>query len=107
LSVVGPAIFHMFWGLIRIAPEKRDLTAIETSKTNTTNAMKTLDAQLAKTAYVAGDAFSMGDIPVGVMAYRFRLLVPDRPSLPNLERWFALIEKRKAFQDHVGSVPLS
>src|ERR1700675_1350434 len=45
LSVVGPAILHAFWGLIRTAPEKRDMAAIKTSKEKTTDAMKMLDAQ--------------------------------------------------------------
>jgi hypothetical protein len=27
--------------------------------------------------------------------------------MPNLERWYAVIAKRKAFHDHVGSVPLT
>jgi glutathione S-transferase len=107
LSVVAPAITPAFWGLIRTPPEKRDKAAIKASQDKTTDAMKMLDAQLAKTAYVAGPAFSYGDIPVGVMAYRFRVLVPDRPPLANLERWFGLISKRKAFHDHVGSIPLS
>ncbi len=106
LSVLGPAITPAFWGLIRTPPEQRDPAAIAASQAKTTDAMQILDAALAKSAYVAGDAFSMGDIPVGVMAYRFRQLVPDRPSLPNLERWYAAIEKRKAFQDHVSSIKL-
>ena len=71
LSVLGPAIHSAFWGLVRTPPEKRDLAAIETSKAKTTAAIKMLDAQLGRTAYVAGDAFSMGDIPVGVFSYRF------------------------------------
>ena len=107
LSVGAPAITPAFWGLIRTPPEKRDKAAIKASQDKTTDAMKMLDAQLAKTAYVAGPAFSYGDIPVGVMAYRFRVLIPDRPPLANLERWFGLISKRKAFHDHVGSIPLS
>ena len=107
LSVVGPAIFHAFWGLIRTPPEKRDMTAITTSKEKTTDAMKMLDAQLSRTQYVAGPSFSYGDIPVGIMCYRFVQLVPERPSMPNLDRWYELIYKRKAFQDHVASVPLS
>ena len=107
LSVVGPAITPAFWGLIRTAPEKRDMAAIKTAQDKTTAAMKILDAQLGKTPFVAGPAFSYGDIPVGVMVYRFRQLVPDRPALPNLERWFGLISKRKAFQDHIGSIPLT
>ncbi len=107
LSVVGPAIFHAFWGLIRTPAEKRDMAAIGESQRKTTEAMQMLDVQLGRTAYVAGDRFSMGDIPVGVMAYRFRQLCPERPDMPHLERWYAEIEKRQAFQDHVGSIPLS
>ena len=107
LSVVGPAIFHAFWGLIRTPVEKRDLAAIKTSQEKTTDTMVILDKQLAKTAYVAGPEFSYGDIPVGVMCYRYRQLVPGRPATPNLDRWYDAIAKRKAFQDHVGSIPLS
>ena len=107
LSVVGPAIFGAFWGLIRTPPEKRDAAAIAASQQKTTEAMKIFDANLSKRAYAAGDNFSMGDIPVGIMVYRFRQLVPDRPPLPNLERWYAQIEKRPGFRDHVAAVPLT
>ena len=107
LSVAGPAIFAAFWGLIRTPEDKRDLAAIAASQSKTTEAMKILDAQLGRTAYAAGEQFSMGDIPVGVMAYRFRELCPDRPELDNLERWYASLQKRKAFRDHVESIPLS
>jgi glutathione S-transferase len=107
LSVVAPAIHGAFWGLIRTPADKRDLAAIKTSQEKLTTAMQILDAQLGKTAYVAGPAFSYGDIPVGVMCYRYRQLVPGRPATPNLDRWYDAIAKRKAFQDHVGSIPLS
>jgi glutathione S-transferase len=109
LSVLGPAITPAFWGLIRTPPEQRDQTAIAASQAKTTEAMKILDAALAKVPYVAGTAFSMGDIPVGIMAYRFRQLVPDvpeRPPLPNFERWYKEIAKRPAFKEHVSSIPL-
>jgi glutathione S-transferase len=66
-----------------------------------------VDTRLAKAAYVAGDAFSYGDIPVGLMCYRFVQLVPERPSMPNLDRWYAAISGRKAFKDQVATVPLS
>ncbi len=107
ISVVLPAITVAFWGLIRTPPEKRDHAAIAASQAKSTEAMKILDANLSRNAYVAGDAFSMGDIPVGVFTYRFRQLVPERPSLPNLERWYASLERRPAFRDHVAAVPLT
>ena len=49
----------------------------------------------------------MGDIPVGVMAYRFRQLCPDRPTMPHLERWYASLQQRKAFKEQVEAIPLS
>ena len=107
LSVVGPAITPAFWGLIRTPEDKRDMAAIKTAQDKTVAAMKILDAQLGKTQFVAGDAFSYGDIPVGVMCYRYVQLVPDRPKTANLDRWYAAISGRKAFKDHVGSIPLS
>ncbi|HEY6026391.1 MAG TPA: glutathione S-transferase family protein [Pseudolabrys sp.] len=107
LSVAGPAITPAFWGLIRTPAEQRDMAAIKASQDKTTAAMQILDAQLAKTQYLVGDAFSYGDIPPGVMCYRFRHLVPDRPAMPHLDRWYTAIAARKAFHDHVGSIPLS
>jgi glutathione S-transferase len=107
LSVVAPAIHAAFWGLIRTPEDKRDMAAIAASQSKTTEVMKILDAQLGRTAYVAGKDFSMGDIPVGVMVYRFRQLCPDRPDMPHIERWYATLQQRKAFQDHVEAIPLS
>jgi glutathione S-transferase len=107
LSVCGPAITPVFWNLIRTPPEKRDHSAIEEGKKKSTVAFGMMDEQLGKTAYLGGDAFSYGDIPVGIMAYRYRQLVPDRPPLRNFERWYAAISSRQAFKDQVGSVPLS
>ena len=107
LSVLGPAITPCFWGLIRTAPEKRDYAAIEASKQKTTEAIAILDAELAKSTFVAGDAFSYGDIPSAVMANRYRQLVPERPAFPNFERWFAAITARQAFRDRVAAVALT
>jgi glutathione S-transferase len=107
LAVAGPAIFECFWGLIRAPPEKRNHAAIEESKKKTTAAVAMMDQQLAKTAYLAGGNFSYGDIPVGIIAYRYRQLVPERPPLPNFERWYGAISARQAFKDHVAAVPLT
>lgn len=106
LSVLGPAITPVFWHLIRLAPEKRDPAAIDAGKTKTNAAMKILDAQLQKNAFVAGDRFSYGDIPVGVMTYRYVKLMPDRPPLKALDRWYASLENRAAFREHVTAIPL-
>jgi glutathione S-transferase len=107
LTVAGPALTPVFWGLIRTPPEKRDAAAIEAGKVKSMAAMKILDAQLGKTAFVAGDTLSMGDIPVALVAYRFRRLVEERKGLDNFERWFAAIEQRPAFKEQVLAVPFA
>ena len=106
LSVAGPAIGPAFLGLVRTAPAQRDAAAIAASQQRTSEAMTIFDAALARRPYAAGAAFSMGDIPLGIMAYRFRQLVPERPALPNLERWYESIAARPAFIEHVSSIPL-
>lgn len=107
LTVVAPAIAAAFWGLIRTPVEKRDLAAIAASQAKTTEAMKILDTHLGRNQFVVGNGFSMGDIPVGVMTYRFYQLVPERPELRNLARWYAALQARAPFREHVESIPLT
>ena len=57
--------------------------AIAAGKIKTIAAMKMLDAPARQDrSIVAGDAFSYGDIPVGIMTYRFVQLIPERPPMP-------------------------
>jgi glutathione S-transferase len=107
LSVLAPAITPGFIGLIRTPPEKRNQAAIDESKRKTIAAFALLDAELDKHAYVAGDAFSYGDIPAAVMANRYRQIVPERPTLSNFERWYGAIAARPAFQREVAAVALA
>jgi glutathione S-transferase len=107
LSVMAPAITPVFWGLIRTPPEQRDAKAIATGKEKTIAAAKLMDAQLGKTQYLAGDDFSYGDIPVGIMIYRYMQLIPERPATPNLDRWYTAVSSRAAFKQQVAVVPLT
>ncbi len=106
LSVLGPAITPVFWGLVRTPPEKRDHAAVEAGKKKTADAVKMLDDRLGKAKYLAGDAFSYGDIPAAIMVRRYRDLVPERPKFDNVERWYAAIAARSAFAEHVTKIPL-
>jgi glutathione S-transferase len=107
LSVMGPAITPVFWQLIRTPADKRDPKLIALHRDKTIAAARIMDEQLGRTAYLAGDTFSYGDIPVGIMIYRYVRLMPDRPSTPNLDRWYAALEARPAFKTQVAAVPLT
>ena len=84
LTVCAPAIHPLFWGLIRTPPEKHDHAKIAEARDKTADALRMLDTQLGKTTFAAGDTFSMGDIPVGPITYRFRKLVPDRTGMGSI-----------------------
>ena len=107
LSVMAPAITPVFWNLIRTPPEKRDANVIATGKEKTIAAAKMMDEQLGRTKFLASDEFSYGDIPVGIMIYRYMQLIPERPATPNLDRWYAAISSRPAFKEQIAVVPLS
>jgi len=97
---------NVFWGLVRTPPEKRDMNAIEEARKKCAELLAIPDAALRGRQYLAGN-FSMGDIPVGLFAYRYRRLIPERPALPHADRWFSAIEQRAAFKQHVLSIPLT
>ncbi len=101
LTTLGPAIVPVFWGLIRYPEEKRDKAAIEASLQKTIKAWKIVDDQLAKNSYMAGDAFTIGDIPLGVWAYRWYKLPIERPDLKHLSAWYEGLCKREPYKTHI------
>lgn len=106
LAVAQPAILPVFMILLRTPPEKRDPKMVDDLKAKLTDVMKILDAQLARTEFVAGD-YSYGDIPVGIVAHRYMLFVPERPKMPGVERWYEALKQRPAFVKHVTDIALT
>jgi glutathione S-transferase len=101
------AMRDVFWGLIRTPPEKRDAKAIEEGRVASNKlAAEVLERQLEKKAYMTGDAFTMGDIPIGCEVQRWMRVPIERPKLPNVEAWFGRLRARVAYQKIVD-IPLS
>lgn len=101
-----PGMRDVFWQLIRTKPEDRDAAALERSIAASARAAAILDAHLATRPYMAGDDFTMGDIPVACHVNRWYLLPIDRPPLPNLERWWQRVRARPGAQT-VVKLPLT
>lgn len=100
-TTCGPAMTNMFWGLVRTPPEKRDPAAIEASRKATAEAMNILDKHLATSKYVAGDTFTMADIPLGCMAYRWLAFPVERPNQPHLVAWHDRLKQRPGYKKHL------
>lgn len=107
LTTAGSAITPLFMQLIRTAADKRDAKIIEDSRVKTGNVLKIFDAHLAKNDYAAGKRFTMGDIPLSIVVYRWYQFAVERPNLPALKAWYDRIAARPAFQEHVVSIGLT
>jgi glutathione S-transferase len=101
LSTMNPAIVPLFWGLVRTSEEKRDRAAIESALDRTAKAWKIVDDQLAKTNYLAGNDFTIGDIPLGVWAYRWFNLPIERHELKHLSAWYERLCQRQPYKTHI------
>jgi glutathione S-transferase len=100
-TTLWPSFRDAFWGLVRTPPEKRDQAAIAKSQQTTARRLEGLEVRLGKTRFVAGDAFTMGDIPAGVSVYRCLALGVDRSAFPNVGRWHDSLTERPAFREHI------
>ena len=90
----------VFWNLVRTPPEKRDMPLVESSRKLLAANFVIVDALLAKQDYMAGAVFSMGDIPMGVAAFRWYNMAIERPALKHLDAWYARLCARPAFKEH-------
>ena len=90
----------IFWTLVRTPPEKRNMAEVEEHRKKLASLFEVVDAWLAKRDYMAGQSFSVGDIPMGVAAFRWLNLPIERPSHPNLERWYQRLTERPAYREH-------
>ena len=101
------AMRDVFWGLIRTPPEKRDAKALEEGRVASNKlATEVLERSLQGKKYVGGDAFTMGDIPIGCEIQRWMRCPIVRPKLPNIEAWFERLRQRPAFRKNVD-IPLT
>jgi glutathione S-transferase len=102
LNSLNDAFTPMFHGLVREAPERRNHEKIEQSRANTQRHLAMLDRHLERSRFVAGEEFSVADIPAGIYAYRWYTFEGiARDSLPAFERWYGELQKRPPYRTYV------
>jgi len=98
-TTLNPAGREAFVQWVRTQPERRDAAAAARSVAATERLLAQLDAHLATRTYMAGDAFTIADLPIGCEVHRwFGLPAAEyrRPRWPNVERYFAMLRARPA-----------
>ena len=92
--------FPVFWQLVRTEEKDRDYTKIAEMAEQSSDILKVLDGHLVNHHFVAGNEFTFGDIPLGVLIHKYFVLDIERPSLPGIEAWYQRLSVRPAFKEH-------
>jgi glutathione S-transferase len=109
-TVLNRPMSAVFWGLVRTPPDKRDMGAIRQAIEDTAKAWRMIEAELARHPYIAGDGFTLCDIPWGVHAHRWfgmDYLGLERPEFPALRAWYVRLCERPAYRRHIVGCPIT
>ena len=96
-----PPLHTLVMELSRLREDLRTPGAAAKAGKRMATSLGLLDEHLATDAFLAGDGFSMADIPAGAAAHRWRILAQPGPPMPNLDAWLARLEEREGFRRHV------
>jgi glutathione S-transferase len=91
----------LFWGYYRTPDDQRNWPRLRKLIDSCAQHYRLLDRHLAHHPYLAGDNFTMADLPAGTTLYRYFGMDLDRPSLPNVEVWYRRLTTRPAYREHV------
>jgi len=83
-----------------------ELAAIQAKVAACARHFRLLDRIIGDRRYLCGDSLALADIPVGTSLYRYFQIEIERPSVPNVERWYRRLQEHPAYQEHV-MVPFS
>lgn len=102
LGTLAPAMFPLFWGLIRTPPAERDPKALAAAQAKLTELWRILDQELSSRPYVAGEELSLADIAMGNSIHRWLNFPIERAPLASLNAWHDRIAARPGFREHIA-----
>lgn len=91
----------IFWQVVRTPPERRDAESIARAVAEFERMLKIADAQLQKSAWLAGDDFTLADIQLGHLLYRYFDIEIDRNPPDRIVAYYEKLKQRPCFQEHV------
>jgi len=91
----------VFWGFFRTPAPQRNWPAIRAALARCEIHFGKLDRLLDGRPFLLGETLSLADMTAGTSLYRYFGLDIERPSLPQVERWYRTLQQRIGFRDHV------
>ena len=100
-SDISGAFFPLFQNKIKFSADEVNADQIAAGVTQCMRLYGQLDRHLEQQTYLAGDEFTMGDIPLGTITYRYMNLDIERIELPHVHAWYERLCERPAYRYHV------
>lgn len=101
LCKLQPDFIALFWGYYRTSPAVRNHQAITAAQQRCAQHFEQLERQLASRPYLAGDSFTMGDIPCAVCLYRYFNMGLEVDQPEHVLLWYQRLSRRNAFVNTV------
>ena len=101
VSVASLFTQPIFWQLVRTPAKDRDLPAIERAIRQFESKLAIAEQQLNRYPYLAGEHFSLADIQLGHLLYRYNQLAIGQQHFPALATYYHRLTQRPAYQRHV------
>ena len=101
LNVAGGFTAPVFWRVVRTPPRERDPAAIAAALQTLGRHLDVAEAQLARHPFLAGEHFTLADIPFGHVLFRYFDIDVARPERPLVRRYYDRLTERPAYREHV------
>ena len=96
-ALTGP----IFWPRVRTAAKDRDEAALSAAIETFETRLDILDGQLRKHSHVVSEDFTLADIVIGHVLYRWFDIDITRRARPLTEAYHQRLQARPAYRDHV------
>lgn len=101
LNVAMNFTVPVFWRVVRTPTARRNDAAIQKALAALQAKLAIAEAQLALHPYLAGADFTLADIQLGHVLFRYFDIGIPRPPLPALADYAARLAERPAYREHV------
>ena len=100
-TTLMPSLGPLFLGLIRTLAQDRDLDVMGSAAREVETGLRVLDAHFEGKTFIMGDVFTVADIALGCVAYRWYALDIEHADLPSFNTWYERLMERPGFATNV------
>lgn len=97
-STFNPPLNVIFFNKVRLPADQYNAEAVKAAEKVCAEKLKIIDRGLGRKPWLAGKHFSYGDIPFGILFWRYKNLDIKHAKTGNLDRWLEQLKERAAYR---------